>query len=162
MDKLKKITLAFSLPKSFSVQLNHDVNLKESMVVEKTLREKLTDVIETLPAESITLASFGHAWARRIPPFNGSPDFALHGARFHSRCKYHLRRCHSADWFQRYDRSWAAIAGSVYETCLSSWKTSYGSAEGVVWLHRLERISRPRLSRLSQGSAIARWMAWCW
>jgi hypothetical protein len=127
------------------------------MVVEKTLREKLTDVIETLPAESVTLAIILDMLGREgyllltvlltlpfMAPVSIPGVSTIFGAvilliGLNVMIDRELRL---PDRFMKR----AFPAGKL--------RTALG--KGVVWLHRLERISRPRLSRLSQGSAMAR------
>jgi hypothetical protein len=155
--KLKTNNSTFCTPQTFFRSINHNVSLKESMVVEITLREKLTDVIETLPAESVTLVTILDMLGREgyllltvlltlpfMAPVSIPGVSTIFGAvilliGLNVMIDRELRL---PDLFMK-----RAFPAGKLRTALR---------KGVVWLHRLERISRPRLSRLSQGSAMAR------
>jgi hypothetical protein len=125
--------------------------------MEKTLREKLTVVIKMLPTENVTLATVLDKLGRdgfllfavflTLPfmmPVSIPGVSTVFGAviLLIGLSVMKNRRPRLPDRFMK--RAFPAA-----KVCMALQK-------GMVWLHRLERISRPRLSRLSQGPVMAR------
>ena len=124
---------------------------------EKTLRDKLADVIEALPAESVTLATVLAMLGREgfllftvflTLPFMvpvSIPGVSTVFGTVILLIGLNVMRNRQPRLPDRFINR--AFPAGKLRTALQ---------KGAVWAYRLERISRPRLSRLSQGSVMAR------
>ena len=127
------------------------------MVAEKTLGDKLTDVIEMLPTESVTLGTLLDMLGREgfllltvfltlpfMVPVSIPGVSTLFGTV--------ILLIGLSFMIDRQPR----LPDRFVKRAFPAKKLRTALRRGVVWLHRLERVSCPRLSRLSQGSAMAR------
>ena len=125
--------------------------------MDQTLREKLTGMIETMPAESVTLAAVLDMLGREgfllfavfltlpfmVPVSIPGVSTVFGAVILLIGLSVMINR---QPWLPDRFMKRAFPAGKL-RTALQ---------KGEVWLNRLERISRPRLPRMSQGAVMAR------